>query len=958
MPGLNKRTTLSAIIVAACAGLCQPAMAQKGDDFPEFSKVSEDYSKVVSTTDDRSMWTLWTRNKDGQMLAELPRNFESQNYFFAMTVSSGDRWAGLQGADMYVKWKRFDKRLALIQPNYEIRTSGDGSSRDSVKRTFTDRVILDIPIVTMGPNGGPVIDLDQLLLNEGTNFFGGQAAGLQTRLTAISKAKAFPENVEVSFEAPGRDGNLRTLSYSIRTIPENTGYKPREADNRVGYFTTNYTDLGAYNTDNKYKRYINRWHLEKADSSLKLSPPKEPIVFYVEHTVPVRYRRWIKEGTLYWNKAFEKVGIQDAVQVFFQDKATGAHMDKDPEDARYNFILWLSNDISTAIGPSRVHPLTGQILDADIVLTDGWLRVFKGQWEDIMSEVVMEGMAPETLAWLNENPEWDPRVRLAPPEQRPYIIAQRRAMGVLPMGGHPIANSDPTTFGDDEYDGLVGRLSQMNGFCMAASGKAYDMAMIRTMGEIVGFVEMARAEEGEGEGGKGEPEGDVLDGVPESFVGPLLADLVAHEVGHTLGLRHNFKASSVYTMDEINSDAMKGKTPWSGSVMDYHPLNVNLDKDGLQGDYAPIDIGPYDMWAIEYGYTFNDTKEVLKRVAEPELVYATDEDTGGSDPLARRYDLAKDPLEYAKDKMDLARFIRANLLDKYVKDGESYFQARQGYMLSLREQSGALSIMANWVGGAFVNRDQKGDPNARPPIQPVPAATQRAALEFCIDNAFADESYGMTPELLQYLTVDKWYDRGGSLEDAPWPVHDRVLAIQSSTLTMLMNPTTLSRVYDNEFRVPAGEDALTLPEVLFGVSDAVWSELDQRLEKRYTAREPMISSLRRNLQSEHLDRMIDLSMPDGMYGPAAKPVADLAALKLKELSGKIDALTKNGSADRIDPYTLAHLEDAKSRVQRTLEAQTIFNIKDAGGGMSLPFSFFGKEAQNLSNHMHSEDCDH
>jgi len=949
MAGINKRTALSAFIVAAMAGLGQPVFAG-GDDFPEFSKVSEDFTKVVSTTEDRSMWTLWTRDKDGQMLAELPRNFENQNYYFAMTVSSGDRWAGLQGSDMYVKWKRYDKRLALIQPNYEIRTSGDASSKDSVNRTFTDRVILDIPIVTMGPGGGPVIDLDALLLNEGNNFFGGTAAGLQTRLSNIKKAKAFPENVEISFDLPGRDGTIRTLSYSIRTIPENTGYKPREADNRVGFFTTNYTDLGAYNTDDKYKRYINRWQLEKADPSLKLSPPKEPIVFYVEHTVPVRYRRWIKEGTLMWNQAFEKVGIQDAVQVFFQDKATGAHMDKDPEDARYNFILWLSNDISTAIGPSRVHPLTGQILDADIVLTDGWLRVFKGQWEDIMSDVVMEGMAPETLAWLNDKPQWDPRVRLAPPEQRPYIVAQRRAMGVLPMGGAAIANSDPTTFGDDEYDGLVGRLSQMNGFCKAASGKAYDMAMIRTMGEIVGLTEMARGADAKA------ADGDILDGVPESFVGPLLADLVAHEVGHTLGLRHNFKASSVYDLSEINSDTMKGKTTWTGSVMDYHPLNINLDDNLIQGDYAPISIGPYDMWAIEYGYTFGDTKEVLKRVAEPELVYATDEDTGGSDPLARRYDFAKNPLDYAKSKIELASFIRNRLLNDYVKDGDSWYKARQGYMLSLREQSGALSIMANWVGGAFVNRDQKGDPNARPPIQPVPAADQRAALKFCIDNAFTDESFGLTPELLSYLTVDKWYDRGGSLEDSPWPVHDRVLAIQSATMTMLMNPTTLSRVYDNEFRIPAGEDAVTLPEVLFGITDAAWSELDQRLEKRYTAREPMVSSLRRNLQSEQLDRLIDLAMPEGLYGPAAKPVADLAMLKLKELHTKIEALTKNGTADRIDPYTLAHLEDAKSRIDRTLNAQTIFNIKDAAAGGSLPFSFFGQEARNLSNH--GDDCNH
>ena len=171
-------------------------------------------------------------------------------------------------------------------------------------------------------------------------------------------------------------GTLQTLYYSISEIPSSTGYKPRKADQRIGYFTTSYSDYGKYKENEVEINYINRWHLEKRDSSLKVSPPKEPITFYLEHTTPVRYRRWVKEGVEYWNEAFENVGISDAIVVHYQDKVTGAHMDKDPEDVRFNFIRWLNNDISTAIGPSRVHPETGQILDADIVLTDGWDSLF------------------------------------------------------------------------------------------------------------------------------------------------------------------------------------------------------------------------------------------------------------------------------------------------------------------------------------------------------------------------------------------------------------------------------------------------------------------------------------------------------------------------------------------------------------------------------------------------------
>ena len=147
-------------------------------------------------------------------------------------------------------------------------------------------------------------------------------------------------------------------------------------------------------------RFINRWHLEKDDPSLKISPPKNPITFYIEHTTPVRYRRWVEKGVLYWNKAFENIGISNAIQVEFQNARTGRHVEKDPEDVRWNFIRWLNNDVGTAIGPSRVNPLTGEILDADIILTDGWIRHYWMQYNELLPQAAMQGMSPETLAWL------------------------------------------------------------------------------------------------------------------------------------------------------------------------------------------------------------------------------------------------------------------------------------------------------------------------------------------------------------------------------------------------------------------------------------------------------------------------------------------------------------------------------------------------------------------------------
>lgn len=315
-------------------------------DFPPFAEVSKGYEEVVSTTDGaKPLYSLWIKRDEQQLLAELPRGWQRQKHLFAATQSSGGIFAGLQGPATYGYWKRYDDRMALIAPEIDTRAKGETQAVDSVERLFTDRVVVDVPIVCMGPGGQPVIDFDELLVRNASSMLGPAARGFNARLATIEKAKAFPSNAEVEFRVPGPDGRFVAFHYSISDIPDSNGYQPREADERVGYFTTVYRNLGEYDQEKKWVRYIDRWRLEKRDPKLKLSPPKEPIVFYVEHTVPVRYRRWIRQGVEHWNEAFEAVGLDGAIEVHYQDKASGAHMEKDPEDVRYNFIRWLNNDI-------------------------------------------------------------------------------------------------------------------------------------------------------------------------------------------------------------------------------------------------------------------------------------------------------------------------------------------------------------------------------------------------------------------------------------------------------------------------------------------------------------------------------------------------------------------------------------------------------------------------------------
>lgn len=213
-------------------------------------------------------------------------------------------------------------------------------------------------------------------------------------------------------------------------------------------------------------------------------------------------------------------------------------------------------------------------------------------------------------------------------------------------------------------------------------------------------------------------------------------------------------------------------------------------------------------------------------------------------------------------------------------------------------------------------------------------------MNFVIDTTFYDEAYGLTPEILSHMTVEKWFDEGGIAdlgEDATWPVHDRILGVQASAMSMLLNPVTLQRVYDNEFRVSGEEDALTLAELMETVTKATWSEVNGSPDRAFTARDPMISSLRRNLQREHVQRMIDLSLVGERGTAAFRPISDLATHTLRTLSTRMGSLTEGAGTDNIDPYTLSHLAECKARIDRVLDATYVANADD----MRAPAQSFG-----------------
>ena len=192
---------------------------------------------------------------------------------------------------------------------------------------------------------------------------------------------------------PDSRGVTINVHYSISRLPQ-TGYKPRLADDRVGYFLTVLKDFSKKIDDDRFVRYINRWDLRKADPTAELSPPKKPIIFWLEKTVPFEYRKPIREGILEWNKAFEKAGFANAIEVRQQPDDA----DWDPEDINYNTFRWITSSAGFAMGPSRVNPTTGQILDADIIFDADFLQYWQQEYEIVTPE--SDGRARPAAAGL------------------------------------------------------------------------------------------------------------------------------------------------------------------------------------------------------------------------------------------------------------------------------------------------------------------------------------------------------------------------------------------------------------------------------------------------------------------------------------------------------------------------------------------------------------------------------
>jgi hypothetical protein len=437
------------------------------------------------------------------------------------------------------------------------------------------------------------------------------------------------------------------------------------------------------------------------------------------------------------------------------------------------------------------------------------------------------------------------------------------------------------------------------------------------------------------------------DELPEEFVSQAIKEIVMHEVGHSLGLRHNFKASTMLTADQLHDTSITHVKGLVGSVMEYSPVNI-APKGKKQGDYYTTTIGPYDYWAIEYAYKIVDGDEttelakIASRAPEHDLAYATDEDSFlNEDPYVNRWDLGSDPCEFAKGRIALASELFKDLDRRVVKDGESWSRTRRAFGVLLEQWGDAATLASQYVGGQSVSRDHKADKNARDPIVPIPGDKQRGCLKFLVEAILSDQSFQFSPTLLRRLGTERWSHWGSDSlagSSADISVLERILGIQRIALGHCLSGDTLARLENQQLQANPDSKPLRMEEVFRALTDGVWSDLERLGNaKAGNGTKAAVTTIRRNLQREYLRRLGAMVLGIGsgtsplndqfnyvvfIRGGGTTIPADaraLARLHLKEIASRINRVLESKQL-AVDDTTRAHLEECQHRIAKVLEA--------------------------------------
>lgn len=349
----------------------------------------------------------------------------------------------------------------------------------------------------------------------------------------------------------------------------------------------------------------------------------------------------------------------------------------------------------------------------------------------------------------------------------------------------------------------------------------------------------------------------------QQYIKEALYYLILHEMGHTMGLNHNMKASQMLPLNQLNNKEITAKIGLTASVMDYPAVNLTMDPK-QQGQYFTTRPGPYDLWAIEYGYSIglkdpiqeeNRLSKILDRSTDSLLIFGNDADDmrspgNGIDPRVNIDDMSKDVLSYSIERFKIANNLMGKIKTKFSKPGQSYAELRTSYLILTSEMNRAATVTSRYIGGIYLDRGFNKQPGSTQPFTPVSLSDQKKAMDILSKYVFSPKAFDTPTDLYNFLQqLRRGFGFFGMPEDPK--IHDRVLNMQRGILSQLLHPTTTKRITDS--RLYGNKYALS--DMMTDLTNAIFKE----------DLAGNVNTFRQNLQVEYVNRLIGMCSDKSFY---------------------------------------------------------------------------------------------